>query len=162
MSTSFMDKPALKLAQAAGIEPFQPILHAGGGQSKLVYLVTNLLSGRTHFFDEVSMKALHSKVHEVDVFASRFVLGIVESIDFGDGRKHRAILFRADGEVIYQTPDDQRLSRHAASVELRYQGAILEPRKVLEDAIRHKLKEKQAEVKALEVALHRLPTLAPP
>jgi hypothetical protein len=163
----FTDKPALKLAIEAGIEPFHPLHGAtrAGSRAALIHLAQTMLAGRNdRYEEETKIHGEHIRVHEIDLFASRFLLGIVESYEMpgAEARNHRVILFRADGEVWHQSPEGARQSRHEASVDLRYQGAVSDARKVLEATIKGLLKKRQTECKQMERALERLHSLPPP
>jgi hypothetical protein len=158
----FVDKAALRLAAQAGIDPFEPIL-AHRTSKGLIEHARLTLGDRSAYFSEGSQRMFSAKVHELDLFASRFVMGVVESVDMGDSHRiYRAVLIRADGMVIYRTPDDVKESRHSAGVAMRNRGVSYNPRKVLEDAICDQLKERRRQVADLELALSNLPLLPPP
>jgi hypothetical protein len=94
-------------------------------------------------------------------------LGAVESAllpNTKDDRIYRAVLFRADGEVIYQTPDNRRLDLHAAVVDLRYQGSHVDEGRILHALcvaqIKKAMKEREAAEKVM-LLLRSNPDQAP-
>lgn len=136
-----MTKTILALAFEAGIRPFDPIPATVATSRSVGELAATLLQGRNPYFDREYRERFGTKVHSLEIMHSRLVLGALESAQPPTGpRRYRAVLFRCDGEVLYQTPDDRILDQHAAAVDLRYQAQHIDERKILTDLCQRQLK----------------------
>lgn len=137
-----MTKNILALAFEAGIRPFDMIPAVVASNRSVGDLAATLLAGRNPYFDKEYRDKFGTKVHTIEVMHNRLVLGAVESAQPADGspRRYRAVLFRCDGEVLYQTPDNRTLGMHAADVDLRYWANQIKEEKLLKDLCLRQLK----------------------
>jgi hypothetical protein len=136
-----MTKTILALAFEAGIRPFDPIPATVAKARNTGELASLLLAGRNPYFDKEYRDRFGTKVHSLEIMHSRLVLGALESAQPPEGpRRYRAVLFRCDGEVLYQTPADRLMDEHAAAVDLRYQAQHISESKILEALLTRQLK----------------------
>lgn len=128
-----MKHSLLALAFEAGIRPFDPIPAVMAQSRSSGDIAANLLSGRNPYFDKTYRERFGTKVHTIEITHNRLVMGAVESAQPAEGgaRRFRAVLFRCDGEVLYQTPDNRMLDQHAALVDLRYRSQHVDESDVL-------------------------------
>lgn len=130
-------KTILTLAFEAGIRPFDMIPTVSASSRSVGDLAANLLHGRNSYFDKEYRDRFGTKVHTVEIMHGRLVLGAVESAqpaDTAKPRRYRAVLFRCDGEVLYQTPDNRSLdSLNAATVDMRYWASQINDATILKD-----------------------------
>jgi len=120
----------LSLAFEAGVQPFG----RADAYPNVLDAAQSLLAGRSSYFNDEYRKRFNIQVHKVLVSQQGLVLGVVESGAPEPGeksRRYRCVLFRADGNVYYQTGDNRALDRHAAEADLRYQLHNLDDREVL-------------------------------
>lgn len=138
-----MKKNLLALAFEAGIRPFDPIPSVLTQTRNTGDIAANLLAGRNPYFDREYRDRFGTKVHTIEITHNRLVMGAVESaLPAGSTeRRFRAVLFRCDGEVLYQTPDNRMLDQNAANVDLRYRSQHVD-----EDEVLLALCEKQLKV----------------
>jgi len=116
-----MNKTLTALALEAGLRPFDQLpMQAVNGRG-VGDLAAALLGDRNLYFTKEYRERFATRVHSLEVSPQRLLLGAVESAQPPTGqRRFRAVIFRCDGEVIYQTPDNRLLDQHAANVDLRY------------------------------------------
>jgi hypothetical protein len=117
-----MPKSIIALAYEAGIRPFDPIPQEVAKRTNVGDIAAFLLSGRNPYFDKEYRDRFGTKVHSLELTHHRLVLGAIESaVDARTSvRRYRAVIFRCDGEVLYQTSDTRPLDDPAARVDLRY------------------------------------------
>lgn len=128
-----MTKTLLALAFEAGIKPFDPIPAMLSQTRSTGDIAANLLAGRNPYFDREYRDRFGTRVHTIEITHNRLVMGAVESAQpaGGGNRVFRAVLFRCDGEVLYQTPDNRPLDQNAALVDLRYRSQHVDESKEL-------------------------------
>ncbi len=98
-------KSVFALALEAGIKPFD--LPPDVAKDSIGDTAASLLNERNPYFTKEYRQRYNIKVHALEVSTQRLALGCVESAapaDNEDARRFRAVIFRCDGNVIYQTP----------------------------------------------------------
>lgn len=117
-----MPKSMIVLAYEAGIRPFDPVPSEIARKVNVGDIAASLLSGRNPYFDKEYRDRFGTRVHTLELSHQRLVLGAIESaLDLStQNRRFRAVIFRCDGEVMYQTSDQRPLDENGARVDLRY------------------------------------------
>lgn len=125
-------KSVFALALEAGIKTFdQPDALTS---KSIDQIAEQLLAPRNPYFNAAYRERYNIRVHALEVSTQRLALGCVESAapkDNEDARRYRAVIFRCDGNVIYQTPDNRVLDNNGALVDLRYHMQHVDEREVL-------------------------------
>lgn len=117
-------KSVFALAMEAGAQPFD----LPQGYPDVEQAAQSLLKGRNPYFNEEYRQRFNIKVHTIVSSPQRLVLGCVESAAPHPGdtdRRYRCVMFRCDGNVMYQTPDNRKLDQHGAEVDMRYHMHVL-------------------------------------
>jgi hypothetical protein len=125
-------KNVLALAFEAGIRPFDPVPSASASSRAVSDLAATLLGDSNLYFRKDYRDKFSVKVHTIELSPYRLVMACVESAQPPNAdRRYRTVIFRCDGEVLYQTPDSRVLDVHAANVELRYEMSSINEDKIL-------------------------------
>lgn len=150
-----MHKSVLALAYEAGLNPFN-ILSVDVSKSHSVgEIACNVLAGRNPYFDKVNRDRFGTRVHTLELFCSRLVLGAVESAQpaiVGADRRFRSVLFACDGNVLHQTGDERAIDQRAAFVELHYEASKLDERVLLNSLIERRVRGLAKELEKAEKA----------
>lgn len=127
-----MKKTTLGLAYEAGVNPFHPI-PATLVEKPMGEIAATLLEGRNPYFDRRYRDRFGTKVHKLEITHDRLVLCAVESAQplGSPDRRFRAVIFRCDGNVLYQTPNDRALDRDEAFADMREQAQRITEEEVL-------------------------------
>lgn len=147
-----MHKSTLAMAYEAGLNPFD-IVSASVGINKTVGdIAAQLLGNRNTYFDRNNRERFGTRVHTLEVFCARLVLGAVESAQpkSTPDRRFRAVLFACDGSVLHQTDDNRVLDQHAATIELQYEASKLNEGKMLASLVERQCKQLRKQLEAAE------------
>lgn len=135
-------KSTLALAYEAGLKPFDAVHATVNINRSLGDLASSLLGDRNRYFSKEYRERFGTRVHSLEVFCARLVLGCVESAQPpgpNTARRFRAVMFDCDGIVRHQTRDERVLDQHAAMVELHYEASKLNEGEVLRQLIERHL-----------------------
>lgn len=154
----------IALAFEAGIRPFDPIPAVSAATRATGDIAANLLSGRNPYFDREYRERFGTKVHSIEITHNRLIMGAVESAQpaTGGDRHFRAVIFRCDGEVLYQTANNRVLDHNAALVDLRYHSQRVDEDSVLADLCEKQIKTCKRMLTNAERVLNALHKHSPP
>lgn len=100
-TTTTQTRKLSDIANAAGLRAFE---HYGSYCGSLTKHAARVLDGRTHYFDEGSVRYFGCKVHNLRAFGDRTIIATIESVSPPQaGRAYRVVVFDIDGTVIYRT-----------------------------------------------------------
>lgn len=158
-----MTKSVLALAFEAGLNPFNPIPVSVNARRSVGDIAATLLDKRNPYFDKEYRDRFGTKVHSIELSPYRLAMGAVESAQPQGvkDRRYRAVLFRCDGEVLYQTPDDRLLDANGANVDLRYRMGQLDEGAILRQLLQQQCRAGKRMVDNAEKALAMLAALGP-
>lgn len=150
-----MKKTITSLAFEAGLSPFNSLQVLNGVPEELGEQVSQVLTNRNRYFDKENRERFGTQVHRMETSPNRLALGVVESaLPKGTRlRRYRAVIFRCDGNVIYQTPDGRSLDYRSACIDMRYWLTHLDETKVLADLCRSQVRQAASEYNKAEAVL---------
>lgn len=150
-----MKKTITTLAFEAGLSPFNPLSVLHGIPSELGEQVSTILTNRNRYFDKENRERFGTQVHRFETSPNRMAMGVVESAQpkGAKTRRYRAVIFRCDGNVLYQTPDDRPLDYRSACIDMRYWLTHMDEGKVLADLCRAQVRNAAKEYSKAEAVL---------
>lgn len=158
-----MSKSVLALAFEAGIHPFDIVVEARNPRL-IADQAAKALAGRNAYFDPESRARFGTRVHQLLMSPNRLVFGAVESaLPLGASeRRYRTVCFRADGHVVYQTPEDRILDQYTASVDLQYRIGHADEERILVDLCNMRVRQGKRMIDSAERVLQQLSKQSPP
>lgn len=150
-----MKKTITSLAFEAGLSPFNAITVLNGEPDVIGEQVSKALLNRNRYFDKENRERFGTQVHRIETSPNRLALGAVESaLPKGTRlRRYRAVVFRCDGNVIYQTPDGRNLDYRSACIDMRYWLTHSDESKMLADLCRAQIRAAANEYSKAESVL---------
>lgn len=125
-------KSVLALAFEAGLRPFD-MMPTDASSRNTGTLAAAMLRDRNLYFLPEYIERFNTQVHSIEISPQRLAMGVVESALPPSGvRRYRAVIFRCDGEVMYQTSDNRVLEQNAAHIDMRYFLTHIDEQRVLE------------------------------
>lgn len=160
-----MTKNLTTLAFEAGATPFDLLPRLTVNTKALGDVAATLLFGRNPYFDAAYRARFGTSVHLLELYHARLVLGAVESAKPAGERKRafRAVLFRCDGEVLYQThPSMIMTTQEAAAADLHYRASRFTAEDVLIGLLHDLIKKHERIIFKAGRALKQLEPMPPP
>lgn len=145
-----MSKSIIALAYEAGLRPFEQNPTIQTTSRSLGDMAAAMLAGRSDYFNKEFRDRFGTRVHALEPSHSRLLLCCVESAQpaAGGDRHYRAVIFRCDGEVLYQTPDNRVLDMNAATVDMRYNAGKYSEYDLLADLCQKQIKDAERKIKS--------------